>query len=180
MQSDKSNSQPTPNLDLDPGTPTRRPGKHVSGCKCILLTIALLVLSAVGLFLFNLFEGFVADISQPHRALFENVALEDVTNRATVVQPLISREQTFDIAATVWMRKTDRIGHGEVFEMEANRSQVTLLLEEAGLGEQIDPLLDTDDDLETPIFSEIVFRGLRLTDKYVFTTVNFSLPTAVL
>lgn len=127
MQSGKFNSQPMPNLDLDPGTTTRHPGKSISGCKCILLTIALLVLLAIGLFLFNLFERFIADISQPHRALFENVALEDVTNHPTAVQLLISQDQTFDIAATVWMRTTERVGNGEVFAMEANRSQAAIV-----------------------------------------------------
>jgi hypothetical protein len=55
------------------------------------------------------------------------------------------------------------------------------LLDEAGLGTETDQLLDHDnDELETPIFSDIVFRGLHLTGNYVFTTVNFTLPTDVL
>jgi hypothetical protein len=39
-------------------------------------------------------------------------------------------------------------------------------------------LLKDDNLLETPIYSDIAFRGLRLVDKGVTTNINFRFPTA--
>ncbi|KAF9466788.1 hypothetical protein BDZ94DRAFT_137676 [Collybia nuda] len=178
MPNQKSDGLSSPSLHLDPGT-TRRPGKSISGCKCILLTVALLIMSGIGLFLFFLFEQFLDDITQPHRLMYENVALNGVANRLSMVQPLISHEDTFDIAATVWVRKTETRGHGDVYAMERNGPLIEPLLKGLEWGDPVDQEIDLDNELEAPIFSEIVFRGLRLTDKHIFSTVNFSLPTAV-
>jgi hypothetical protein len=91
MLSKKHNGQLMPNLTLDPGTPVHHPGKSISGCKCILLAVSIFLLSGIGLFFFFFFERLIADVSQPHRVLYQNVTLEDMPNRAMVVQLLTSQ-----------------------------------------------------------------------------------------
>ena len=154
--------KPDPQLTLDPGSPPRR--RSISGCKCLLVTFVIVFLSGVALF----FTGFVArvvtEISNPHRALYQNASLEEVSNRGSVVQPLINHNQKFDLAATVWLRSPISSGH-------------EVAVGGQGKGET---RIEQAEVLETPLFSDIVFRGLRLTDKSIFSTVNFTLPTEIL
>ena len=151
-----------PQLILDPGSPSRR--RSVSGCKCLLITSVIIFLSGVVLFFTGFVSRVVTDISNPHRALYQNASLEEVSNRGSVVQPLINRNQTFDLAATVWLRSTGSRGHEVIMggqeKGETGREQAEVL--------------------ETPLYSDIVFRGLRLTNKSIFSTINFTLPTDIL
>ncbi|KAG6826502.1 hypothetical protein H0H92_015575 [Tricholoma furcatifolium] len=89
----------------------------------------------------------LSTIFTPHKSLYS----EDVTNRAAVVKPLISRQQTFDIAATVWLRT--RADDGNTANEEKRE--------------------------EEALFSDIIFRGVHLSDRNLHTTVNFTMPTNV-
>jgi hypothetical protein len=148
--------KPDAQLNLNPGPPHRR--RSISGCKCLFITAGIVLLPGVMLFFASFVTKVLGNVSNPHRALYQNASLEEVSNRASVVQPLISRDQTFDIAATVWLRSTVSRGH-EVIRREAE-------------GQEAVP--------ETPLYSDIVFRGLRLTGKTVSNTVDFTLPTDIL
>ncbi|KAF5364954.1 hypothetical protein D9758_008110 [Tetrapyrgos nigripes] len=99
----------------------------------------------------------------PQEFLYQNQTLSEVSNRSLVVQPLISKDQTFDIAVSVWIRAT------AAEEMEWR----------AGQGELYTPLVFEDDRklLFRPLYSDIVFRGLRLSDKNKYASVNFTFPT---
>lgn len=152
--------KPDPQLNLDPGSGPRR--RSISGCRCLVITAAIVLLSAVVLFFTRIVTNVVTNVSKPHRALYQNASLQEVSNRASVVQPLINRNQKFDIAATVWLRSAGSRNHelpvgGGAEDGETTEAQTEVF--------------------ETPLYSDIVFRGLRLTDKDVFSAVNFTLPT---
>lgn len=150
-------------LNFGPGAPPRR--KPISSCWCLFLTSVILSTLGVTLFLLTLATKFVINFTTPHQALFQNASLEEVANHALVVQPLVGREQTFDIAVTVWL------GTGKPKPYSGTRRWKS-------------PAVEADEALNaTPLhalYSDIVFRGLRLTDKNVFSTVNFTVPTAML
>ncbi|KAF7360598.1 hypothetical protein MVEN_00791200 [Mycena venus] len=86
-----------------------------------------------------------------HSRIFQNQTLEEVKNRAAVVRPLIDDTQLFDIAVSVW----------------------TLRDEESG-GES-----SSDGVSETPLYSDIVFRGLRLGDQHKTASIVYTLPIAI-
>lgn len=154
-------------LTLNPGAPPRR--KSITGCKCLLITAAVLFPISVILFLANIAHGLLQYGSSPHRALYQNATLAEVKNRGSVVQPLISKEQSFDIAATVWLRSAEGVGHAAFTpDKKTGKDNTTVRAPSEG------------DVQEIPLFSDIVFRGVRLTDKAVFATINYKLPTSVL
>jgi hypothetical protein len=154
--------KPDTQLNLDPGSPPRR--RPISGCKCLLITAFIIFLSTIIFFLASVAKDVVTNLSNPHRALYQNASLDEVPNRALVVQPLIDRDQTFDIAATVWLRSGESIGHEAAEARETRQGTIETPAEV----------------LESPLYSDIIFRGLHLTDKNVFSIVNFTLPTDIL
>ncbi|KAF7360594.1 hypothetical protein MVEN_00790800 [Mycena venus] len=86
-----------------------------------------------------------------HSRIFQNQTLEEVKNRAAVVRPLVDDNQLFDIAVSVW----------------------TLRDEESG-GES-----SSDEVSKTPLYSDIVFRGLRLGDQHKTASIVYTLPIAI-
>ena len=150
-------------LSLDPGAPRRQ--RSISGCKCLLITFVIIIFTGVGLSVLGFATHLLAQLLEPHSALYQNATLDGVSSRATVVQPLITRDQTFDIVATVWLRSSETKGHGEPVE---------------GQGVEVSETMQAPEVLETPLYSDIAFRGLTLTQKSVFSTINFTLPTAIL
>ncbi|KAJ7021462.1 hypothetical protein C8F04DRAFT_1140897 [Mycena alexandri] len=86
-----------------------------------------------------------------HSHILQNQTLDQVQDRASVVRPLIDENQVFDIAVSIWT-------------MPAEMHD----------GERI-----PGDVAETPLYSDIVFRGLRLSDKHIYTTLSYKLPTAL-
>ncbi|KAJ7119545.1 hypothetical protein C8R44DRAFT_921775 [Mycena epipterygia] len=85
-----------------------------------------------------------------HSRVFQNQTLEEVKNRAAVVRPLIDGSQSFDIAVSIWTLPTE--------ENDTER---------------------IGDVVETPLHSDIVFRGLRLSDKDKTAVLTYKLPVAV-
>ena len=106
----------------------------------------------VGIYCTSLISSIVAGIFHPYQHFYH----QGVSDYTSVVQPLITHSQTFDIAATIWLRTTES-------------------KELAGTigGQDLEVA-------ETPLYSDVVFRGLNLSQKNVFSVVNFSLPTAIL
>jgi len=92
-----------------------------------------------------------------------------------IIRPLIDESQTFDIAVSVWLRATEE----EEATYRRNRTADVVIRDEGeGILTKIeDPQEEREDILETPLFSDIVFRGLRLKDKGISQKVQFRLPT---
>ena len=123
---------------------------------------AIFTVLGVGIYSTSLVRDFTVGLSHPYRHLYHDVPLKEVSNYASVVQPLVTHNQTFDIAVTVWLRTNELREHAEpVGEQDLDESQ-------------------TMEVLETPLFSDIAFRGLTLGQKDVFSVVNFSVPMAIL
>lgn len=185
---------PKPDGALDPGAPPRRKSRFLT-CTCCCATLAfvglvttLLLVGGIGL-TYSSIVRFLGNVSNPHRGVFQDVSLGGVADRSLVVQPLVTRDQTFDIAVTVWLRST-KVGHREVANGTVSEKSRDLEVPPSGAdrsGGQGDGNLNREpvpieDGVvpETVLYSDIIFREVRLADKDVYTTVNFTLPTAIL
>jgi hypothetical protein len=133
----------------------------------------------------------VSQIRFPHKALYQNSTA--LASPSAVVRPLIDAHQTFDIAVTVWVRATEE-------EEEEHRKKIPKQVNtdinglqkkkwkvpapmKVGDGKlswikvSMEELIRDEDVLETPLYSDIAFRGLRLSDKGIGTAIKFRLPT---
>ena len=140
-------------LKLDPGPQPRRRSK--SGCKRLLWTIVVIVCLTVTYFVYVILRNVTNWFREPHSHLFQDLNVPYKLNE--VVQPLVDRNTTFDIVATVWLRQNE-------LEQAAEGTNVTK-----------GPIL-----VEDAIYTNTIFRDLHLKDKGVKTTVNFSIPTEML
>ncbi|KAJ7593637.1 hypothetical protein C8J56DRAFT_819786 [Mycena floridula] len=131
--------------------------KAGAGSKLLLSAIILVALIALPPTLFALARHAYRS-SFPHIALYQNQTLDMVQNRSSVVQPLIDYDQTFDIAVSIWQKR-----HGENIEQKIY------------LNEDWWYTYDRLDETEQVIYSDIVFRGLRLKDKGVQAEIKFQL-----
>jgi hypothetical protein len=154
--------KPDTPLNLNPGPKTRPRKSGISGWKCLLITGSIVLLPGIGLLLVGFVSKVVSNVSNPHRALYQNLSLHEVSNRTSVVQPLINHEQTFDIAATVWVRSAGSREHEIIPRGEGEGKSASV------------------DLMETPLYSDIIFRGLHLRRKAALATINFTLPTDIL
>ncbi|KAJ7792321.1 hypothetical protein B0H14DRAFT_2931666 [Mycena olivaceomarginata] len=136
---------------LDPGVPAR---KRNSSCTFCLWTCVVLIGLPVGfllvVFIYGLGKGLFEFTQFSHSRVFQNQTLEEVGNRASVVRPLVDEKQSFDIAVSIWALPLD---------------------ENAGESSSIVP--------ETPLYSNIVFRGLHLADKHQTANLTYKLPIAI-
>ncbi|KAF8815502.1 hypothetical protein BYT27DRAFT_7249163 [Phlegmacium glaucopus] len=121
-------------------------------------TLFLVTSFSGGYFVYNTIHTGYILAKDPHRSLYQD--LTATYGQQDVVHPLVDANQTFDIVATVWLR-ADR-------EPPANVTK-------DGTPVWRDPLAL----VETAIFTETIFRGLRLRDKNVKTAVNFRVPTEI-
>ena len=147
-------------LKLDPGTTPKRTRR--STCKCIGYSLATIALVGLFLALFTVFSSLRQWAVHPHKWMYHNATLEEVKNRRSVVQPLIGATQTFDIVATVWIREP-----GDESKNEESKGD--------GIVESVTAL-----PRETSLFSDVVFRGLTLKDKWASKSVDLRIPTKVL
>lgn len=86
--------------------------------------------------------------------------------RSNVVRPLIKLHDRFDIVAGVWQETS---GMERVAYMSDFRDNLKAKTEN-----------DWYNFFEKPIFSEIVFRGVRLSDRELHTNISFTIPTDIL
>jgi hypothetical protein len=120
-----------------------------------LWTCVVLIGLPVGFFLAMLIYGLGKALFEfthfSHSRVFQNQTLEEVGNRASVVRPLVDEKQSFDIAVSIW-----------ALPLEENTGESSSAV------------------LETPLYSDIVFRGLHLADKHQTANLTYKLPTAIL
>jgi hypothetical protein len=154
-------------LQLDPG-PRRR--AVASSCSCCLLGIlGLIVVAAVVIssIVYQIASSVVRNVREPHRALYHNTSVPD----APSIGPLLHTDTTFDIVATVWVRAP------LAEEREYNLAQ-------AGGAEDAEKVYDDSLPVDVPhlleytLFSDVVFRGLRMHNTDANVDINFTLPTA--
>ncbi|KAF7363792.1 hypothetical protein MSAN_01037100 [Mycena sanguinolenta] len=121
----------------------------------------------------------VQEIRFPHRALYHDA--QSSYGPGDVIRPLITDEDTFDIAVSVWLRAPE--------DEEAESKRLNVPDVPSDQLADLDNLWDiwmglkTPDGrdtyvLEKPLFSDVVFRGLRLSDKHASAKVDFRLPLA--
>ncbi|THV06662.1 hypothetical protein K435DRAFT_710817 [Dendrothele bispora CBS 962.96] len=177
-------------------TPTK-PRRQNSVFKCCIWTFGLIALSIggfIGYCLYDFFIGLHQELAHPHSHLYQNQSLSEVSNRSLVVQPLVGKEQTFDIAVSVWIRALQaeeekwKAGLGESrTDLESGQHKPLQFLQNyKGMEEKVTIHVGFDEDeflhgekreLYHPLYSDIVFRGLRSSDKGVTTSINFTIPT---
>ncbi|KAJ6554098.1 hypothetical protein B0H10DRAFT_1809779 [Mycena sp. CBHHK59/15] len=124
--------------------------KRSSLCKFSLWVGLILVGLFVAIVIVGIGQSLYRFTQFSHSRVFQNQTLEDVKNRAAVVRPLIDASQLFDIAVSIWSLPVKE--HGERI----------------------------GDVAETPLYSDIVFRGLRLSDKHKQAVLTYQLPVTVI
>lgn len=146
---------PSSELKLDPGPqPRRRPRQTCS--RCVLWTSLALVGLAASYGAYVVLRYAVRFVNTPHFLQLHDLSVPYKPNE--VLKPLVSREQTFDVVATVWVHRDGGSDAGDASALKTGRQELA----------------------EDVVYSDTVFRGLRLKDKNVKTAVNLSVPTEVL
>ncbi|KAF7295452.1 hypothetical protein MIND_01085000 [Mycena indigotica] len=166
-------------LALDPGPPPRR---RTSFCKCLCLAVtipvACFIVWVVGM---GAWKG-VNTVRHPHQALYYGSA-KNATDAK--VYPLLQDQDSFDVLATVFLRATkdEEAALAASQGLSATRvaaapSASVMELKKFGKVEVKFGINDTDVvRVDRPLFSDIIFRGLRSTDKHRVAQVKFQLPT---
>ena len=169
-------------LDLNPGPPSR---KRVSGTKCLLggaaFFMCFIIISLLWLIIHSLYQTVYFS---PHQFMYQNQTLGEVSNRSRVVRPLIDDEQTFDLAVTVRIKRSDaerqsyELQHSPLVDTIRAKTKADVISDSrwAGFLQEQEKWVMT----EKPVFSDVVFHGLKISDKNIFADVNFTIPTAVL
>ncbi|KAJ7471932.1 hypothetical protein FB451DRAFT_1134760 [Mycena latifolia] len=123
--------------------------KRGSFCKCSLWACLIIFCLLMSMVVVAIGKALYNVTQFSHSHVFQNQTLEEVKNRGAVVRPLIDENQSFDIAVSIW----------------------SLPVEEPG---------ETIEDIaEEPLYSDIVFRGLRLADKHKRANITYQLPVKV-
>ncbi|KAJ6502149.1 hypothetical protein C8R45DRAFT_1092043 [Mycena sanguinolenta] len=164
-------------LRLDPGPGPRKARKTSKLCKyiCWGISIPLFGFAAWTVIPFGI--QVVQDVRFPHQALYHHP--QSSYGPGDVIRPLITDEDTFDIAVSVWLRAPEeeeaesrRLNFPEV---PSNQLVDFDNLQDIWMGLKTPDGRDTY-VLENPLFSDVVFRGLRLSDKHALAKVDFRLP----
>ncbi|KAJ6528675.1 hypothetical protein DFH09DRAFT_1413491 [Mycena vulgaris] len=124
----------------------------------------------------------------PRDLFVTEIDINRVLNRSDVVQPLVGAHDTFDIAVTVWQLATFEEQIAQYLDLHPKKADVN----EATL-----PWAEVEDEaaylyheayikwyddishLEKTIFSDIVFRDIRLSDTDLHTNLTFQIPTKI-
>ncbi|KAJ7596372.1 hypothetical protein C8J56DRAFT_286974 [Mycena floridula] len=120
----------------------------------------------------------------PHIDLHHNQTLDKVQDRSLVVQPLIGYDQTFDIAVTIWQK---RAGVNDLIRMPQSSNRTwPMKLKPYDRNKLGNWALDEDwlytynrmNETEQVLYSDIIFRGLRLKDKEIQAKIQFQISVA--
>jgi hypothetical protein len=84
------------------------------------------------------------------------------TNRSGVVQPLLGLDDKFDIAVSIWQETSDAERREHLRDKDRSAA------------------IDWNNFFEKAIFSDVVFRGVRLSDTEMFMNITFTIPTEIL
>ncbi|KAJ7138370.1 hypothetical protein C8R44DRAFT_848186 [Mycena epipterygia] len=135
----------------------------------------------------------------PPRELFINETdINQVANRSDVVQPFVGLNDIFDIAVSVWQLATSTEGSERQSLLQWKKTNGNILPDSAipqfftggnATSEEEDEAFRLHSEYlgwynlvethEKSIFSDIVFRGLRLSDTDIHRNVTFQIPTQV-
>ncbi|KAK4704309.1 hypothetical protein P7C70_g1903, partial [Phenoliferia sp. Uapishka_3] len=176
-------------LLFDPGAGSRRaPRTSVSTCFC--RAIIFISLSLVALFFGMLAYGLWGIFSKeawPHTADYHDP--KSLTDQPVV--PLWRTDERFDVGVSVWVRPTEealrewrarrkeaKATETEALEVVTSESATTETPLKFNLNSIIDRWDEEDQEEDVPLFSDVVFRGVRLRDKNVLAAIHFELPTA--
>ncbi|KAJ7582206.1 hypothetical protein C8J56DRAFT_865725 [Mycena floridula] len=185
-------SQTSGPLSLDPGAPPRKPRsgvKFLVAAACVILLVRRLcdpsrpsraIFVRNWDFLYGIGSGVYEMARFEHRAVWQNQSVEEVSKSneglSTVVQPLISEDQTFDIAVTVWQLRSEEERREVQVQAAEWKRQV---FEGPVLDDQLMDYMESYTLRQKAIYSDIAFRGLKLGDKNVNTDIELRIPTAV-
>ncbi|EIM87172.1 uncharacterized protein STEHIDRAFT_168004 [Stereum hirsutum FP-91666 SS1] len=153
---------------LDPGAPSRRPRRSCwSLCwtigKISLLLVVLVVALLVTIFVGGLILGIIKDVKDPHR---EKIFDANGTVASGIVRPLVGKDQKFDVAVSVWIR-------AGVEEERTWRESLAMHADGEEEKREVEYSI-----LEKPLFSDVVFRDLSVSDKHRRVDVPLRIPTA--
>lgn len=112
--------------------------------------------------------GVAHNVKDPHREKIFKVNGTLTSNDRGMVKPLVGKDQKFDVAVSVWIR-------AGVEEERTWRESLTI-----GANGEEEKREAEYSILETPLFSEVVFRDLTLSDKHRRVDVPLRIPTAKL
>lgn len=158
---------------LDPGALSLRPrpsfwslfwtiGKLSS--LLVVLAVAVLIAIFVGFFI----SGAIKNLKDPHGEMIFKVNGTVALSERGVVKPLVGKDQKFDVAVSVWIRAG----------VEEERTwRESLIVGTDGEEQKREAEYSI---LETPLFSDVVFRNLSLSDKHRRVDVPLRIPTAKL
>lgn len=150
---------------LDPGPPRRR--KTKLGCKCALYAVLLLLSLGFGWIAYRALDDRLKSYRDPYSFLYQD--LKEAYRPQDVVRPLVDSNQTFDVVATVWLRSPKKDAPNNEYEVDWYHNDLHWMKSRRDLKLE-----------ETAIFSDTVFKGLRLQDKSKKTSVDFQVPTQIL
>ncbi|KAJ7112451.1 hypothetical protein C8R43DRAFT_1138932 [Mycena crocata] len=165
-------------LGLDPGPGPRR--RKTSLCRCLCWSICIPLVCLATWAIFSFATRFVQEARFPHKSLYSTSGAKDI------IRPLISDEQSFDIAVTVWARAPeDEEAEFQRLAFTVESQEVVPTLTQIDLGGTLGKVwmsltegndLRDENPLEKPLFSDVVFRNLHLSDKHASAKVDFRLP----
>ncbi|KAJ7444442.1 hypothetical protein FB451DRAFT_1413130 [Mycena latifolia] len=179
-----------------PDGPKSRRRRAPSRCALILIAIGTLVLLVFGkrLFSFLRFLKTTPLYDFPPRDLFvEETDINRAVDRSEVVQPLVGLNDSFDVAVTVWQLATfdEQMEQYRLLQHKQTTHEVlpdfatgasaggNMTDEAAKLHSAYVSWYENISFLEKTIFSDIVFRGVRLSDTDVHANVTLQIPTEV-
>jgi hypothetical protein len=84
------------------------------------------------------------------------------TNRSDVIQPLLGLDDKFDIAVSIWQETSDVERREHLRDKDRSAA------------------IEWNNFFEKAIFSDVVFRGVHLSDTEMFTNITFTIPTEIL
>jgi len=149
-----------PALKLDPGPAPRSKGTARSRFvyKILRYAFSLLAIALLGYVALSIVRRLRFT---PHKEMYHKLG-NDI-RVGEVVQPLIGKNQTFDVVATVWIRDDNPNPRpGDYESMPSIRGSVSKHI------------------TEKAIFTDTIFRGVSITDKGLKTSVQIEISTAVL
>ena len=178
----------SPHLHFEPEIHRR---KQISGIKFLIGCFLAFAATAATIGLITIANQTFQLVSFSHRYLYQNQTLDAVTNRSLVVQPLIDDDQTFDLVVTIWHQPPPEEMHAkfaaslaksnrktaEAASVSLANTTTTAVIREVTISDEESFSIDS---FAIPVFSDTVFKRLRLRDQHVFAEVNFSIPTEIL
>ncbi|EEB96688.1 hypothetical protein MPER_04134, partial [Moniliophthora perniciosa FA553] len=124
---------------------------------------------------------YLQTFGKPHIEVYQNHTWEQALSTgygSVVVRPLIDGKQRYDVLVTVWLRRTGEEKDTMWKEMREVRNTPDSYDSEIDW-DNYDYDYKEDSLHEKAIFSDIVFRGLRLRDRDMFVEIPLQIPTQV-